>query len=401
MLRSGHVLVLIVAALLTIGVVMVSSAGLTVSSAREVAPADVLLSRPAMLAGLARFLMLAGSRVPVARLARARGAASPVPWIIAATFLLLVAVHVPGIGREVNGARRWIDLGFVGFQPSEAAKWGLVAALAWYAARRADSMGRLGLGFLAPMAIVGAVCALVGTEDLGTAVLIGAVGLGILVAGGARLRHAAMLAPAAAAGIAAAVMTSPYRLDRLRAFLDPFQDPQGIGYHLIQSLATVSGGGLAGRGLGNSIQKFGYLPEDTTDFVFAIICEELGLVGALAVICLFAALLLSGQSIVRAAPSPFARLLGVGILLTLGLQALMNMAVVTGLAPTKGIALPLVSAGGTGWAMTAFCIGLLAAIGREADAAREISTGPDRYVFGRVKPAVATRLARDGESAAP
>ncbi len=393
-------LVLIVAALLTIGVVMVSSAGLTVSSVRDVAPVDVLLSRPAMLAVLALFMMLAGSRVPIERLARASGLASPVPWILGAIFLLLVAVHVPGVGREVNGARRWIDLGFVGFQPSEAAKCGLIVALAWYAARQGDAMVRLGRGFLAPIAVVAAVCALVGTEDLGTAVLIGAAGLGLLVAGGARLTHAALLAPAAAAGIAAAVLASPYRIDRLRAFLDPYQDPQGIGYHLIQSLATVSGGGIAGRGLGNSIQKFGYLPEDTTDFVFAIICEELGLAGAAAVIFLFGALLVCGLSIVRGARSPFARLLGAGILLTIGLQALINMAVVTGLAPTKGIALPLVSAGGTGWAMTAFCIGLLAAIGREADAARQTSKGPDRYVFGRVRPAFATRVARD-ETAAP
>ena len=167
--------------------------------------------------------------------------------------------------------------------------------------------------------------------------------------------------------LAAATVSSPYRLDRWRAWVDPYQDPQGIGYHVIQSMTTVAGGGLAGRGLGNGVQKFGYLPEDTTDFIFAVICEEMGLVGATVVVSLFGGLLLCGWSIIRRCDDPFRRLLGLGILLTLGLQALINLAVVTGLAPTKGIALPLVSAGGTGWVLTAFSLGLLVSMGREAE----------------------------------
>ena len=136
-----------------------------------------------------------------------------------------------------------------------------------------------------------------------------------------------------------------------------YQDPDGIGYHVIQSMAAVAGGGLPGRGLGNGLQKFGYLPEDTTDFIFAVVCEELGLIGAVVVVCLYAALLLSGFGIVRRAAHPFERLLGLGVVLTLGFQALINLLVVTGLAPTKGIALPLLSWGGTGWCLTAFSIG--------------------------------------------
>ncbi len=124
-------------------------------------------------------------------------------------------------------------------------------------------------------------------------------------------------------------------------------------------MVTVAGGGVTGRGLGNSVQKFGYLPEDTTDFIFAIICEELGLMGAAAIVCLYGGLLWCGWSIIRRVQDPFQKLLGLGIVLTIGLQALINMAVVTGLAPTKGIALPLVSAGGTGWVLTGFCLGLL------------------------------------------
>ncbi len=278
---------------------------------------------------------------------------------------LLLAVHLPGVGREINGARRWIDLGFVGFQPSELAKWGVPVVLAGYAARRSATMGRLASGLGGPLLLLLVVCGLVATEDLGTAVLIGAVGMGVLLAGGVKLWQAALVLPAAALGVAAAVLYRPYRLERLQAFLDPYQDPQGIGYHLLHSLAAVAGGGLAGRGLGNGVAKFGYLPQDTSDFIFAVICEELGVFGGAIVIFLHAGLLLCGLAIIRRVTHPFARLLGVGIVLTLGLQTLMNLAVVTGLAPTKGIALPLVSAGGTGWALTAFSIGLLVSMERD------------------------------------
>jgi cell division protein FtsW len=374
MLRAGHGVVLIAAALLTIGVVMVNSAGLTVDANRAVSLSDVLLGRHTVLAAMAFVMLLVGSRVPLGRLVEPRGLASPVPWLMVAMVVVLLAVHLPVVGREVNGARRWINLGALSFQPSETAKWGMVVVLAWYAARRVTAMGRLWPGFVLPMAFVGLVCALIVTEDLGTAVLIGAVATALLLAAGARLWHAAVLAGPAAAGVAAAVVASPYRLDRLRAWLDPWQDPQGIGYHVIQSMVTVAGGGVAGRGLGNSVQKFGYLPEDTTDFIFAVICEELGLVGAAVVVLLYCGLLGCGWTIVRGTADPFRRLLGLGVLLTIGLQALINMAVVTGLAPTKGIALPLVSAGGTGWVLTALSLGLLVSMARENDRARWIES---------------------------
>ena len=226
-------------------------------------------------------------------------------------------------------------------------------------------MGKLVPGFLAPMLVIGLICGLIGAEDLGTAVLIGVVSTAMLVAAGARIWYPALLAPAAAAAFAAAVVTNPYRINRLRAFMAPFDDPQGISYHVVQSMAAVSGGGLAGRGLGNGVQKFGYLPEDTTDFVFAVITEELGLAGAVILIALYATLLACGFFVMTRTRCPCRRLLGLGILLTVGLQTLFNLLVVTGLAPTKGIALPLVSSGGTGWCLTAFSIGVLIAMDRE------------------------------------
>ncbi|MHC4414096.1 MAG: FtsW/RodA/SpoVE family cell cycle protein [Planctomycetota bacterium] len=383
MARAGHGLILIVVALLTLGVVMVTSAGQEVGAAKPVDLGQILLSRQTVLAGLALGMMLVGSRLPLQRVYRGRGAASPVPWLAAAVVLGLLAVYLPVIGREVNGARRWINLGLISFQPSEVAKWGTLLILAWYAARRAGAMRRPMRGLLPPIVFVAVVTALVATEDLGTAVLIGMVTIAVLVAGGVKIVHAGLVCVPAAAGFVAAVLSSPYRLDRLRAFLDPYQDPQGIGYHLIHSLATVAGGGLAGRGLGNGVQKFGYLPEDTTDFIFAIICEELGLIGAAIVVCLYGGLLVCGWSIIRAAEHPFCKLLGLGILLTVGFQALINMAVVTGLAPTKGIALPLISAGGTGWALTAFSIGLLVSMDRAATKKDETLTAA-RYAAGGI-----------------
>jgi cell division protein FtsW len=370
-MRAGSGLILVVAALLCLGVVMVTSAGLQVATGRTLSTTDVLSGRPALLAAAAFVALLVGARVPLDRLLRERRRIAPALVAAGGILILLASVHVPGIGREVNGARRWIEVGPVSFQPSEVAKWVVVVILAWYGARSAPRMENLRAA-LPPVAWLAAVCGLIATEDLGTAILIGAVGECMLLAAGMRLRHAAPCLPVAAAGLAAALAGSPYRLERLRSFLHPFDDPQGGGYQLVQSLVAVHGGGLAGRGLGNGVQKLGYLPEDTTDFIFAVICEELGLMGAVAVVGLYAALLLCGGCIVCRVRDPLGRLLGTGILLTVGAQALLNIAVVTGAVPTKGIALPLVSLGGTGWVTTSFCVGLLLSIERRG--------APDRTV---------------------
>ena len=374
-------LVLVVASLLTLGVVMVTSAGVTIDQDQPLTIQSVLLGRPAAHAGIAFAAMLIATAVPVWRLRQARW----VPLVAIGVVVLLLAVYIPGLGREVNGARRWLDLRITSFQPSEAAKWLMPLLVVWYATRRPERMGRFVPGLLVPLSFVGLICGLIALEDLGTAVLIGLVALAVLLAAGARPVQVAALVPVGIAGLGAAIVTSPYRLDRLRAFLDPASDPQGIGYHLLHSLATVSGGGLLGRGLGNGIQKFGYLPEATTDFIFAIICEELGIVGAATVIGLFGALAWLGWSIVSRLEDPFDRLLGLGILLTVVTQALVNLMVVTGMAPTKGIALPLVSAGGTGWVFTAAALGLVVALGRavpETPTADEFTGAPRPLLRG-------------------
>ncbi len=398
MLRPGQVVILCAAALLVLGVVMVNSAVMSVepvqaSSAGPVAAdADtrfglilrsIVLSRWTAYAGLAMVALTAVSMLPLRRLAEAAGqarqphAATKVLCVgVTALLVLLSMSYWPGLGREVNGAHRWFfvpvpGVGHVSVQPSEIAKWGLVVLIAWYAAalgpaRLAEVRGVVP-GLLAAALVAGAVA----HEDLGTGLLIGSVACLILLAGGAYLWPFLALAPVGVAGLAVLVITNPYRIERLATFLDPFKDPLGAGYHMIQSMAAVAGGEVTGRGLGHGLQKFGYLVEDHTDFLFAIICEELGVTGAAFVISAFAILLWSGLSIVRREPSPVLKLAGLGVLATIGLQAVINLAVVTGLAPTKGIALPLVSAGGTGWILTAASLGLLVAMDRQEAPAAE------------------------------
>lgn len=364
MLRAGQGLILIAFCLLTLGVVMVNSAGLTVVSENKITLEAVLLGRPTMLALTAAVAMFVGTLMPVNWLYKARGLASPVPWIAIVCVGLLIAVHVPQLGKQAYGATRWINLGPFSFQPSELAKWGVLIIIAWHATRRSGAMHKFWTGFVPPMLFVGFLCGLIALEDLGTAVLIGAVAIIMLLAAGAKWWHGGLVLPLGAAAFVVAVIQAPYRLLRLTAFMDPYADPQGNGYHMIQSMAAVAGGGLAGRGLGNSIHKFGYLPEDTTDFIFAVICEEFGFIGCVVVISLYVALIMCGLAILKRARHPFHQLLALGVVATIGLQTLINLAVVTGLAPTKGIALPLISHGGTGWVMTCFFLGLMVSMDR-------------------------------------
>lgn len=378
-IRSSHILQLAVVALLGLAVIMVNSAAVTVGGAGASGGSGgsgdvglvggvmgVLGSRAVVYAVLAIGVMLLASRINVRQLFAARGWTNPLAGIVVGALVLAALTLVPGMGRSVNGASRWLYLGprswGLSFQPSELVKWVMVLAIAWWCARRRGLMHRFRYGLFPPMILLGIACLIVVVEDLGTAALIGLVAACMLIAGGARFKHLAWVVPVGLLGLVAALLHSPYRIRRLTAFLDPWADPAGSGYHPIQSMLAVSQGGLIGRGLGNGIQKFGYLPEDTTDFIFAVICEELGIVGAAVIVGLFLVILWIGLGIVRDCKDTFGRLVGLGVLLTVGLQAAINIAVVVAVVPTKGIALPLVSSGGTGWIMTAFALGLVAAL---------------------------------------
>jgi cell division protein FtsW len=382
-LRAGHGIALLALTLLLIGVVFVNSAEVTVARDTRTTLSAVLFDRHTIFAIASMGCLLLGMVLPIERLAAWSGWRSPLVWATGLSLLGLLAVHVPGLGKEVNGASRWVSLGPLTFQPSELAKWLMPIGLAWYIARTGERMQRFVPGFLLPMAIVGVVALGIAGEDLGTAVLVTGVAVIMLLAGGANLWNAVAFLPVGAAGFIALVFISPYRLKRIFSVLDPYSDPQGSCYHIIQSMGAISGGGVAGRGLGNSVQKFGYLPEGTTDFIYSIICEEMGLLGAVAVLLLYVGLVWCIVQVVssrlatdsRPTLDPMSRLLALGIGATVGLQAVINVVVVTGMAPTKGIALPLISRGGTGWMMTALCLGMVIAMDRRVARAEVLAEG--------------------------
>lgn len=354
------------------------------AKAREVSLASLLTSQHAIFMVVALLAMGGAALFPLRRIAERLVPSGEIPvlsrerpWAGVGTLAigtvlivgLLALVYLSGVGKAAKGSERWLripapGLGQISVQPSEIAKWGLVLLLAYFAARRAAVMSLFWRGLAPALIAMGMVSAVVIKEDLGTGALIGAAATIVLLAGGARIWHFAVLSPLACAAIYFAIAGSEYRMKRITAFLHPYADPQGTGYHPIQSMGAVAGGGILGRGLGHGIQKFGYLPEDTNDFIFAIICEELGAPGAALVIGLFAILIWSAFAIIAREQNRMLKLFGLGVVTTVGLQALINLAVVTALGPTKGIALPLVSAGGTGWTLTAVSLGLLISIGR-------------------------------------
>jgi cell division protein FtsW len=302
---------------------------------------------------------------------------SPVVWATGIATLLCVAVLVPGIGTSVNGARRWLRFGTVQLQPSELAKWATVVFLAWWLTRPSVDPRRFFRGFLPTLLPIAALCLLVVIQDFGTAALIALCAVTMLLAGRVKLWHLLIvLLPAVLIG-SWFVTHKAYRMRRIMAFRDPYASPQGDGYHMIQSLLSFSTGGLDGRGLGNGIQKLGYLPEDTTDFIFAVICEELGIFGALLTVALYLGILYVAWQVVRQKRDDFGRLLAFGIGAMLGLQAAINIAVATVSVPTKGLSLPLISAGGTGLIITCGALGLLYSVTR-TNPIPESATAPAR-----------------------
>ena len=420
MVRSSHGLVLSVLGLLIVATIMVNSASLKLRPDHSTTMEAIFLGKQTWFAVGAFLALVAGAFIPVDRLGVTgkRWWSTPAVWMAAAMLVTLAMVHVPGIGREVNGARRWISLGPIGLQPSEIAKWGVPIILAWYAVSQRARIHTFKWGFVVPLGAVSLLCGIIALEDLGTAVLIELVSVAMLVAAGARWGYVAAMAPLGLLAFVGLVVTSPYRMNRIAAFMDPYKDPRGIGYHIIQSMEAISGGGLAGRGLGNSELKFGYLPEATTDFIYSIIAEELGMTGSVLVIALYLLLIACGVAIVtvsvrRAAStgtgdtgaaaggetpllSNYSQLLGFAIILTVGLQALINVCVVTGLAPTKGIALPLMSHGGTGWVLTCLSLGMLVSMERASDRRRRELGVP---VPGEGEPALFTEAPTAGAAA--
>ena len=280
---------------------------------------------------------------------------------------LLLAMLIPGIGESALGARRALVVLHapirLSFQPAEFAKLALVVWLAAVLTRPGVDVTRLRGGYAPALLTSGILIGLTGIEDFGTAALLGVVVIVMLYMAGARWSHLIATVVLGLLGGVGLLMMKDYRIGRLIAFFSESSDLAGEGYQINQSLIAIGSGGWWGRGLGAGVQKYGYLPQDNNDFIFAIVCEELGYVGGLVIIGLFLLLLWRGWRIQRTAPNAFGSLLAAGITITVCLQAAFNLAVVTDCVPTKGISLPFVSAGGSGVLFLGMAAGLLASVG--------------------------------------
>jgi cell division protein FtsW len=285
--------------------------------------------------------------------------------LLACALLALALLLIPGLGAAHGGARRWVGVGPFTVQPSEFVKTVVVLYLARSIARKRERMAHFTSGVLPHLLLAGACVLLVGAQpDFGTAVILVLVLVLMLWAGGARAAHLMALGLAALPVIGVALYYAPYRWRRILAFLDPWSYSQNIAFQLVQSLIAFGSGGLTGIGLGESKQKMFFLPEAHTDFIFALIGEELGLCGAVLVLALFAVVGIRGFRIAMRHPDSCAALLAFGVTLVILLEAVVNVGVVVGLLPTKGLALPFISYGGSALVSTFVQVGILAALSR-------------------------------------
>lgn len=285
--------------------------------------------------------------------------------MIAAVVLLIL---VPFVGLEVKGARRWLGFGSFSFQPSEVAKIAIIVFLSRSLSVNGDALKTFRKGFLPYAGIIGVIALLVFIEPhLSGAIVIGATGLIVLWAAGARLAHFMAVGIPALGAAVYAMFSAEYRLARLTSFLDPFKDTGGDSFQIVQSLYAIGSGGFFGLGLGQSRQKFLYLPEPQNDFIFSIICEELGFVGAALVVVLFIMLIWKGVKISMHAPDKFSSLLVIGIIGLIAIQVIINIAVVTSTVPATGMPLPFFSYGGTSLVFILAEMGIILSVSRECE----------------------------------
>ncbi|MBF0490246.1 MAG: putative lipid II flippase FtsW [Candidatus Omnitrophica bacterium] len=288
--------------------------------------------------------------------------------LLAISIVLLALVLIPHLGKESYGARRWFKLGIFHFQPSELAKLAVIIYTADFLNRKQQVIRSFKQGFLPPILVMGVACLLtVKQPDLGTTVEMAVVVFGMMFIAGARLIHLLSLAGAAIPMVVYLVVKEPYRMARIIAFLDPWQDSQGIGFQLTQSQIALGSGGLFGVGLGHSEQKLFYLPAAHTDFILSIIGEELGLVGALAIVTLFILFIWTGIRLIRQTHEGFGYFMSIGIIMMLGLQAMVNVGVSIGAFPTKGLPLPFISYGGSALIFHLIAIALILNVSKTND----------------------------------
>jgi cell division protein FtsW len=352
-------LIAAVLALTGFGIVMVFSAGASFA-AKTYGDWTYFLRREAVYAAAGLFAFYVGSRLDYSIYRRAT-----YPLLLVAVVLLVAVLK---LGPAINGAVRWFRLGPLSFQPSELAKFALVLYLAVLLARKAEKVRDFSMGFLPPLLMTGVFLGLLLKQpDLGTAVIVGVTALGLMFVAGTRTSYILIsVLLAAPIGWKVFITGESWRMKRLLAFLYPWQYRRDTGYQLYESLISVGSGGVWGQGLGQGHQKLFFLPEAHTDFILAVVGEELGLVGVLTVLVAFAVLVWRGLRASMRARDPYGCYLAFGITCLFGLQAIVNMCVVLGLLPTKGLPLPFVSYGGTALVMSLFMAGVLVNVSARA-----------------------------------
>ncbi|MBC7962245.1 MAG: putative lipid II flippase FtsW [Steroidobacteraceae bacterium] len=348
------VIMLMAIALTCFGVVMVYSAS-SVMAAKRFHDGFFFLKRQSFFALVGFAIMLGTMRINYQYW---RKAAVP---ILLGCLVLLILVLIPGIGGSAGGASRWIRLpGGFNLQPSEVAKIALIMYMAYSLDRKQDKIKQLGAGFVSYMLILLVLLGfLLSQPDMGSALTLAAVAMIMLFAAGTRLVYIVSIFLMSLPFLYFLVMNVAYRKRRILAFLDPWQDPQNSGFQIIQSWLAFGTGGVFGRGLGEGKQKLFYLPEAHTDFILSVVGEELGFLGVIVIIGMFFMLVQRAMRIAVAAPDIFGRFLALGIAVLFGIEATVNMGVVTGLLPTKGLALPFISYGGSSLIISLFAVGIL------------------------------------------
>lgn len=353
MWRSTSILIGIVLILLTLGVVMLASTSSVLAETRYGDP-HYFVKHQVLWLALGLLVSMAAASLDYHHWRHLA-----VPLAIFSAILLLMAV-LPGVGLTIKGSHRWLRFGSISFQPSELAKFSAVVLLAWWMAliqRRADEFRR---GMLVPLLGLGVLVGLIFIEpDFGTTMLVGAVGMMIMFTGGTRVGYLLVAAFAGLSGFILAIMQNPERMRRIIAFTDPEKHARTDAYQLLNAIYAFVVGGGKGVGLGQSLQKHFYLPEAHTDFIFAIIGEEFGLAASIGVVLLYAGFFLCGIRISFRAPDKFGQLLGFGLTSMITLQALINIGVVTGSLPTKGLPLPFISFGGSSMVISLLMVGVL------------------------------------------
>lgn len=349
-------LLLAIVSLASIGVVMVTSSSIAVASTEHLG-AFYYLRRHLM------FLLLGGTLMVMASRIELRWVEKQHRLMVVGSVLLLLAVFLPGIGMRINGAQRWLDFGISSFQPVEVVKVVVVLYVASYMTRHREVLENRFYGTITPLAVVAAFCILMLAQpDFGSAVLVMAVCVAMIWLGGGRMRYLLMMGASLIPVVALLALSESYRVQRFTSFLDPWKDPFDNGFQLVQSLIAVGRGEWFGVGLGASVQKLSYLPEAHTDFILAVIAEELGLFGVLVVLGLYALLVVRGLMLgLRGmqAKQRFAACVAFGASVSIGLQAMVSAGVNLGVLPTKGLTLPLISSGGSSVVMTCCMLGLL------------------------------------------